>query len=175
MDAPKYTRPENERRFLANHDFAAAVVGRPGWLIEDRYLSCGRLRLRRITDEESNARTFKLAKKFSSASAYTRPIVNIYLGEAEHAALSALDGVELRKRRIHVDEQGQRFAVDFFTGPLAALVLCEVEAATLDVLLALRAPTWAPIEVTTDPFFAGGALCLTSGQALAERLREVGR
>jgi CYTH domain-containing protein len=171
MNTPKYTRPENERRFVVDREFATALDGRRGWLIEDRYLCCGLLRLRRITDEESGARTFKLAKKFPSTSAYTRPLVNVYLDEAEHEALSALDGVELRKRRIHVDEQGQRFGVDFFTGALAGLVLCEVETATLDELLALRPPSWAPLEVTAEPFFAGGVLCRAGAGALAERLR----
>jgi CYTH domain-containing protein len=173
MSAPKYTRPENERRFLVDRDFAASLEARRGWLIEDRYLSCGLLRLRRITDEASGARTFKLAKKFPSDATYTRPLVCIYLDEAEHAALSALDGTELRKRRIHVDEQGWQFGVDFFAGPLAGLVLCEVETATLDELLALRPPSWAPLEVTADPFFSGGALCRTDAGALADRLRRL--
>lgn len=173
MDAPKYSRPENERRFLVARGRVAAVEERPGWLIEDRYLRCGLLRLRRITDLASGARTFKLAKKFPSASAYTRPLVNIYLDEAEHAALSVIEGYELRKRRVHVDEQGLEFGVDFFEGPLAGLVLCEVEAGTLDALMALRAPSWAPLEVTEDGFFSGGRLCRTSAAELEEKLREL--
>jgi len=51
------------------------------------------------------------------------------------------------------------------------LVLCEVETATLDELLALRPPSWAPLEVTAEPFFAGGVLCRAGAGALAERLR----
>jgi hypothetical protein len=34
--------------------------------------------------------------------------------------------------------------------------------------------SWAPFEVTTDPFFAGGALCRVGAGALAARLRAVG-
>lgn len=167
---PKYTRLEHERRFLVDPAFASALAPRRGWLIEDRYFAFGPLRLRRITDETSGAQTFKLAKKFPATSPYTRPLVNIYLSAAEHAAFLPLDGIELRKRRIHVDEQGHRFGVDFFLGPLAGLVLGEVETETLAALHALRAPTWAPIEVTADPFFAGGALCRTTAAALADHL-----
>ena len=171
--APKYTRPENERRFLVDQRLFRGAEERSGWVIEDRYLACGLLRLRRITDLTSGERTFKLAKKFSSSSAYTRPMVNIYLDEAEHAALSVLDGVDLRKRRSHVEEQGYLFGVDFFEGELAGLVLCEVETGTLEELMALRPPPWAPIEVTEDGFFSGGELCRASAAELEKQVHRL--
>ena len=155
--APKYTRPENERRFLV--DPAAVEHTGPCQLFEDRYLSCGLLRLRRITELTTGERTFKLAKKFASASAFTRPLVCIYLDESEYEALAVLDGRELRKHRYHRENQGHRWAIDLFTGPLADLALTEVETATLDELHSLQPPPWASYEVTEDPFFSGGRLC----------------
>jgi len=168
LSAPKYTRPENERRFLVRPD-AVDRTG-PRQLFEDRYLSCGLLRLRRITELATGEQTFKLAKKFASASAFTRPLVCIYLDEAEYEALAVLDGRDMRKYRYHRDDQGHRWAIDVFTGPLAALALTEVETATLDELHALHAPPWASREVTEDSFFSGGRLCTATLAELHAKL-----
>ena len=73
-----------------------------------------------MTELATGERTFKLAKKFASASAFTRPLVCIYLDEPEYEALAVLDGRELRKHRYHRHDQGYRWAIDVFTGPLAA-------------------------------------------------------
>jgi CYTH domain-containing protein len=166
--APKYTRPENERRFLVDPE-AVDRTG-PCQLVEDLYLSCGLLRLRRITELATGERTFKLAKKFASVSAFTRPLVCIYLDESEYEALAVLDGRELRKHRYHCDDQGYRWAIDVFTGPLAALALTEVETATLAELHSLQPPPWASYEVTEDPFFSGGRLCTATLAELRAKL-----
>jgi CYTH domain-containing protein len=55
---------------------------------------------------------------------------------------------------------------------LQGLVLCEVGSATEAELAAFRAPPWAPIEVTADPFFAGGTLAFATPAQLRERLAQ---
>jgi CYTH domain-containing protein len=168
-DIPKYALLESERRFLvaAAPDLASARVR----LIEDRYLDSGRLRLRRITHFDGHPTEFKLCKKYGSADPASGPIVNIYLTAEEHAALAALPGRPLVKRRHTVAHGGRAFGVDVFEGVLAGLTLCEAEAASPEAIRALVFPPWASREVTADPFFTGGHLAGVTAAELAARLR----
>jgi CYTH domain-containing protein len=163
MGLPKYARWEHERRFLVRAEEASFLSAAPRWrLIEDRYLSCGRLRLRKLTDSESGAVTLKLTKKYPSGSALSQPIVTVLLSSDEHAALRALPGADLRKRRFHDEIEGRLFSVDVFEGPLAGLVLCSVETDTPEELERVALPRYAGPEVTHDPFFGGGRLCVAT-------------
>jgi CYTH domain-containing protein len=168
MPSPKYSLLENERRFLviAPPNLTGARVR----LIEDRYLSCGRLRLRRITHFDGHLPEFKLCKKYGSDDPFSEPITNIYLSEAEHAALSALAAHPLRKRR-HTVRWGERgFSVDVFEGPLTGLVTCEAEAESPEAIRARAFPPWAAREVTTDPRFSGAHLATLAAEDLAAQL-----
>jgi CYTH domain-containing protein len=165
---PKYAILENERRFLVAQppDLGGTRVR----LIEDRYLSCGRLRLRRITHFDGQAAEFKFCKKYGSDDPSSEPITNLYLTEPEHAALSDLPGCPLRKRR-HTVRWGERaYSVDVFEGPLAGLVTCEAEAASAEAIRALAFPPWAPREVTADPLFSGAHLATLTAEDLAAQL-----
>ncbi len=168
---PKYTRPENERRWLVAADAQWRSVAKPSWkTFHDRYLNCGRLRLRAVTDSDTGERTYKLGKKFESASPYTQPLVNIYLSEGEYEALCRLDATELIKTRHYAEHEGRTFSIDVFEGPLAGLVLCEVEAEGLEELMRISPPPFAWREVTEDRFFTGGRLCRTTPEELREAL-----
>lgn len=50
---PKYSKLENERRWLMPSSFYNSLRQLPYKKIEDIYFSCGRLRLRAITDSHS--------------------------------------------------------------------------------------------------------------------------
>ena len=169
-DIPKYALPENERRFLVGTppDVAGARV----FLIEDLYLDCGRLRLRRITRFDGRPPEHKLCKKYGSADPVSEPITNLYLTVEEHAAIAVLPGRPLAKRRHFVQHAGRVFSVDVFEGPLAGLVMCEAEAATPEAIRALAFPSWATREVTADPFFSGGHLARITSAELAARLAD---
>jgi len=165
---PKYALLENERRFLVTAP--PALAGTRVRLIEDIYLEAGRLRLRRITHFDGQLAEHKLCKKYGAVDAVSEPITNLYLSDEEHAALAALPGRALRKRRHTVMHQGKGFSVDVFEGPLAGLVTCETEAVTPEAIRALRFPPWVAREVTGDPFFSGDSLARTSASELAARL-----
>jgi len=161
---PKYSRIEYERRFL--------VDAEAGWRrgiepyskrIEDHYLDCGRLRLRRIEESDGSRVTFKLTKKYESDSRLAQPIVTILLSAAEYEALAGLPGHGLSKTRHYHGV----FSVDVFEGALAGLVLCEAEAPDLDALRALEFPAFARWEVTENPDFEGGALCRMTAEEIA--------
>ena len=64
MTVPKYARIEYERRFLVdpNSDWRSFVKPYTKRLA-DRYLACGRLRLRRLEDSDTGRVAFKMTKK----------------------------------------------------------------------------------------------------------------
>lgn len=171
----KYTRVEYERRFLvrASADWRAAA--RAGCnRIEDKYLHGTRLRLRVVIDTASNDRTHKLTKKADSPSAYFRTISRILLSNDELRLLDGLAGDRLTKTRHHVAHLGRVFAVDVFDGPRDGLILCEVEAPSLDDLMRAQPPPFVHCEVTEDPFFSGANLACIGRDDLLAKLVSLG-
>jgi CYTH domain-containing protein len=176
MKPPKYARWENERRFLVREDDAGFLSNKPYFrLVEDRYLSCGRLRLRRLSDSDTGGVTLKLTKKYPSESALSQPIVTVLLSEGEYAGLKALPGQDLLKRRYYDEVDGRVFSVDVFEGPLAGLLLCSIETDTLEELERVAVPRYAGPDVTRDPFYAGGRLCVATREELEQALARVVR
>ena len=76
----------------------------------------------------------------------------------EYAALTALPGNDLGKRRFRRDVAGTLFGVDVFEHPHPGLMLCEVEAESLAKLAQIALPDWVGAEITDDPDFSGAAL-----------------
>ena len=160
MTIPKYARIEYERRFLVDPAFDWRRGTKSySKLIEDRYLACGRLRVRRLEDSDTGRVAYKLTKKYESDSVFAQPIVSVGLSVAEYETLASLPGHDLSKRRFYNECDGLVFSVDVFLGKLEGLILCETESESLDALHAARFPEYARWEVTTDPFFTGGSLC----------------
>jgi CYTH domain-containing protein len=122
----KYARIERERRFLVAQPPPASAAVRVVQ-ITDRYLTGTRLRLRRMQHPDSGRCDFKFTQKLPTH----RPghvqalITNTYLDQAEYDLLSTLPAAVLTKTRLSVPPMG----VDVFVGPLAGLVLAEVEFA----------------------------------------------
>lgn len=164
--SPKYSHVERERRFLVNRARLPALPD-TAVLIEDRYITGTRLRLRRMTDEVSGEVAHKLAKKYEATDATARPMVNAYLTAAEYDVFAALPAAVVRKRRFPVTSGPHVFGVDLFDGALAGLVLAEVDAEDAATLGAVDAPSRAIGEVTHDPRYQGGALALADAQAAA--------
>ncbi|HEV3212930.1 MAG TPA: hypothetical protein VGZ03_05990 [Acidimicrobiales bacterium] len=153
MDVSRYARLEDERRFLvaALPDGAASPR-----LIEDRYVTGTRLRVRRVTDGHGTVR--KLGQKVRAHADHPTAVwhTTMYLDEAEFAALVQLGGSALAKRRWSLPSGG---CADEFLGTLAGLVLVEGEP-----------PFDAPprsLEVTDDERYTGGALAALDGAAAA--------
>jgi len=121
-----YARPERERRFLlrALPDGSVDPVD-----IEDRYIVGTRLRLRRMSDG-TGAPTYKLAQKVPDrADPSLVMITNTYLSEAEYdTLLAALPALTVLKTRYRLPGP-VALSVDDFRGPLAGLVLAELEGA----------------------------------------------
>ncbi|HEX7693969.1 MAG TPA: hypothetical protein VF409_05740 [Sphingomonas sp.] len=132
-------------------------------MIEDLYLPGTGLRLRKVTAPDGTI-VFKLGKKYPGSGLSSRPMTNIYLDAAEHAALAALPAAPLAKRRY---DMGGGVAIDVFEGPLAGLVLAEISADDDAELAAIVVPPWCVAEVTDDPAYAGGTLAIEGWHATA--------
>jgi CYTH domain-containing protein len=157
MDPSRYARLEDEQRFVVAALPDEATDPR---LIEDRYVAGTRLRLRRVTDGHGTQRKLGQKRRVDdrpSASWHT----TLYLDEAEHDVLEALDAVTLSKRRWSLPRGG---CADEFLGSLAGLVLVEGERP-------FDGPPGA-IEVTDDERFTGGALAALDDEAADELVAE---
>jgi hypothetical protein len=158
VDRPPYSRIERERRWLVIAG-SAPLSPRPfSRRLVDRYLDCGRLRLRALVDSDGVAPRYKLTKKFASDALDAQPIVTIALSLEEYGAFLALPGRDLVKVRQYDQVAGREFAFDTFEGPLAGLVTCEIEADSAEELARIEPPPYAGREVTHDLLFTGGYL-----------------
>lgn len=169
----KYTRVEYERRFLVpfNSNWRDSVESYSK-IFEDKYLRGTRLRLRVLTDSDSERRVIKLTKKAASSSPYYHTISRIMLSQEEYDFLNRLEGHRLMKTRYYHAFRARVFSVDVFQGELDGLILCETEADGLEDLMSAEPPAYATIEVTEDPFFEGGTLCRATRSELARKLTQ---
>jgi CYTH domain-containing protein len=167
---PKYSRIETERRWLVSPGQSWLPAAAPCRKIEDRYLECGRLRLRRITSTGSGEVVLKLTKKYPTPTLGDGPIVTVYLTPGEFDALVALPARELRKTRHYVDHADHVFGVDVFEGPLEGLVTCELELEDRRRLASVPGPRWTLREITDEPFFTGANLATVTADELGRRL-----
>ena len=169
--SPKYAHVERERRFLVDPRLRPDLGGRASILIEDRYLTGTRLRLRRMTDSATGETTVKLTKKYEAADPLARPIVTSYLAEAEYALLATLPALALVKRRYPFRLDAGEIGVDVFEGPLTGLETAETELATDESLRAFAAPPWAVRDVSGDDRFQGSNLATLDAEALSALLQ----
>jgi len=173
MKAPKYSEFEHERRFIIPEGIPNHLEGMPYRIITDRYLSFGRLRLRRIENVDGGEVTYKLCKKYGPLTPSCEPIVNIYLDAKEYNGLLALPGTNLTKHRYHDEFKERQFGIDAFQGELSGLTLCETEAKSKEALFKSQFPPYATIEVTEHPFFSGGRLIHARYTELENMLAEL--
>ena len=157
----KYARPELERRWRADPALRPPVEDLDFVVIEDRYLTGTRLRLRRMTRRDGWT-ACKLTKKYETDRPEARPIVTAYLTEGEYALFASLPACPMRERRYHFPIDGRYWSLDLFEGPLEGLELVEVETPDEAALVALVPPPWAAKEVTDDPRYQCGSLAQTN-------------
>ena len=159
MELPKYARLEHERRWLVGPGPVELVNPRPfSRRFLDRYLDCGRLRLRAIEDPDGLARRYKLTKKYPVDCLDAQPIVSVFLSREEYETMRSLSGRDLVKTRRYDEVGGWLFSIDTFDRPHAGLVLCEVEADSAEALARVVPPHYVLREVTHELAYTGGSL-----------------
>lgn len=148
-DAPKYSLPELERRWLVDLSRVGPLEALPYRDIEDVYLEGTRLRLRVMRGPDGAV--FKLCKKYGRMPDGGEPITNIYLTEDEYRNLRVLPGRVARKRRYLVSGG----ALDVYD---SGEVFFEVEFASPSDMHRYDPPPFAAREVTGDDACSGAAL-----------------
>lgn len=172
-ESRKYTRVEFERKFLVSPDSGWQSHTEPySKLLQDRYISGTRLRLREMTDLDSGRKLIKLTKKEESENPYFRQISRILLAPDEFKVFAELAASEIKKTRYYCASFGPVFSIDVFKGGLEGLILAETEAESLDELMRTKPPPFVQCEVTEDTFFDGGNLCRVSGKELSLTLQK---
>jgi len=167
MELPKYARIEHERRWLVGPGPLELVNPRPSSRrFLDRYLECGRLRLRAIEESGGLPTRYKLTKKYPAESLDAQAIVSVFLSREEYEALGSLPGRDLVKTRRYDEVGGRLFSVDIFEQSHPGLVLCEVEAESAEALGEIVPPPYAVREVTHDLAYTGAALARGRGGAV---------
>lgn len=175
-DPALYTRPEYERRFLVAPGSAwRDGVEKYSKVFRDLYIHHTHLRLRTLADSATGREFIKLTKKLASDSPYVQMVGSIPLSPMEYEFISGLPGKWINKVRHYHFHRGNVFSIDVFQDELEGLVLCEVEAGSLDELMRVAVPDYAMLDVTQDPFFTGGNLSRTSREELARKLDSMGR
>lgn len=150
-DAPKYSLPEIERRWLV--DFAAIDLTNVAFReIDDLYIADSRLRLRKVRDRDDV--TFKLGKKYGKRTALSEPITNLYLTEPEYRRFAELPGARSRKRRYSF-AQG---VVDVYEQPRGDVAVFEVAFDDERAAQAFSPPPFVTREITNEAAFTGYAL-----------------
>jgi CYTH domain-containing protein len=145
----RFARPERERRFLV--DARAAPTAARSSRIDDLYVAGTRLRLRRVERDDGTVE-HKLTQKLPGDP--WDQLTTMYLAASEHERLSStLPGARLVKTRRHAPE----LVYDVFEGPLAGLVIAEIEFDEDAPALAYRPPE-GHVEITADPRFTGAEL-----------------
>jgi CYTH domain-containing protein len=152
----KYAHVERERRWLLMR--LPDLPHEPRTVrIVDRYVRGTRMRLREAREPEGTL-VRKLGHKVRlGVDAREVAHTSLYLDEAEWAMLSALPADVLTKTRTFVPLGTATIAFDVFDGPLAGLVLAEVDTGEGDPV-DLPAEYGPFDEVTDDDSFTGGAL-----------------
>ncbi|MAT99057.1 MAG: hypothetical protein CL608_18075 [Anaerolineaceae bacterium] len=163
----KYAQFELERRWLLDTLPGSLQNSQDYQVIEDRYITGTPLRLRRMTNASGQVTARKLTQKYQAddQTAYATTITNFYLDEASYALLETLPAQILVKKRYKLVDGRFQFSIDQFSGPLAGLILAEIEQPDLASLMTIPQPAFALREVTEDSRFTGGALVqLTAAQ-----------
>ena len=155
---PKYAHVELERRWLVDVTRRPALEGAWVTVIEDRYITGTRLRLRQMIQPDTGETRWKLSKKYETEHPEARPVVTAYLTEAEHAVFAALPANVLHKRRYHLPVDGRVWSLDVMEGSLSGLEIVEIEAANPVELAELVPPVWATKEVTDDARYQCGSI-----------------
>jgi CYTH domain-containing protein len=150
-DAPKYSRPEIERRWLVDLT-AIDLRDVPFREIDDLYIADTRLRLRRISGP--NELVFKLCRKYGKTTRLSEPITNLYLSETEYRILADLPGNRSRKRRYPLE----RGSLDVYVQPNLNMAVFEVEFDDEPSATQYDPPAFVTREVTNETAYSGASL-----------------
>jgi CYTH domain-containing protein len=138
--------------------------------IVDLYIPGTRLRVRHM--ETDTGVVYKLGQKVRPTPEDPElvKLTNMYLSEPEYSTVARLGGAEIRKTRWRWTPGERPLVVDVFEGPLAGLVLAEMDLGPDEPRVG--PPPLVMADVTHDDRFSGGTLALTTAPQLRDLLAE---
>jgi CYTH domain-containing protein len=149
MNAPKYSRPEIERRWLVVKEDLPNLSELEKWEVTDHYLVNTRLRLRKMVSPESrNATQYKLCKKYGKSSTISEPITNIYLTEDEYNKFSEIEAHVIQKAKYTYEFQGHSFSINTFLN--SEIITIEAEFESEDQANECPLPLFAGEDVSSS-------------------------
>lgn len=156
MNAPKYSLPEIERRWLADPSVLPDLETLESLTTEDLYIDNSRMRLRKMHFHARDIVQYKLCKKYGKSSAISEPIVNIYLDETEYALLNQLPGKRITRQHYHYPYQGSKFRISIIQSDDAedkGPIIVEAEFESEREAEACTPPPFCIKEVSADQAF----------------------
>ena len=162
----KTHRTELRRVFLLDNLPAPLTRASRHWQIFDNYIENTRLRLRSIRIPETKRWIWILQQRFALENLSEWQISEIYLNEAEHAALEIFEGREVkknervqtnevRKNRYFYDFNNRQIEIDLFLGELWGLILAKVYFENETEKQDFENMPFAISEVTHNEFYIG--------------------
>ena len=143
----------------------------------DNYIENTRLRIRSIRDPQSKKWTRILEQKFAPVNDLScRKLSQIYLNDAEYAALEHLEGREIRKNRYFHEFDGRSMIFDIHIGKLWGLCTMTAAFENADALTNFVPPPFCIFEVTQESAFFGSELVgktFADVQEAVERLERI--
>ncbi|MFH1053085.1 MAG: hypothetical protein V1740_01585 [Candidatus Woesearchaeota archaeon] len=120
-----------------------------------------------------NGNKFEITKKEPTADgdASHQEEQTIILTESEFNTLSRLDGKKVHKIRYLYNHDGKTAEFDVFQGPLAGLVVIDIEFNKVKEKESFQMPDFCLAEVTHELWVAGGMICGKSYEDVEEKLR----
>jgi CYTH domain-containing protein len=155
-EAPKYSLPEIERRWLVDLAQFGDLSRFSRREIEDLYIADSRLRLRRVSGPGVET-VFKLGKKYGKRTKLSESITNLYLTEQEYSQLRSLPGSRIRKHRYALD----RGSLDVYLDPRPGLAVFEIEFPDEPSAQAYQPPAFTTREITAEPEYSGMHFAVT--------------
>lgn len=129
-----------------------------------------KLRLRK------NGDNYELTKKepINSGDASMQNEQTIILTKIEFDALNQqLEGKRVRKIRYFCEYRGITAEFDVFQDELEGLVVVDFEFASSEEKDSFRMPDFCLVDVTNEPFIAGGMICGKSYDDIEEKLKSL--
>src|SRR5512133_1343241 len=143
--------PEIERKFLVD-DLPEEVRASTATHIRQGYLTVEPAEVRIRSSDTSHELTVK------SLGGLTRAEVTLPLTPEQFEELWPLVQGSIEKERARYEVDGGTAEVDVYRGPLAGLVVAELEFPSEAEAAGFVPPPWFGTEVTTDPRYRNAAL-----------------
>jgi len=171
----KTAQTEFQRIFLIN-GLPEPLTPASGHLqIFDNYIEGTRFRLRLMRDPHTKVwtRILQQRSEFTDGKQAVINLSEMYLNDVEYGLFERLRGREIRKNRYFHEFDQIEWKFDIYLGEPRGLMIAKADLASAEQAADLMPPPFALIEITNDPFFAGGNLVEKNFSEIRTKMEQV--